>query len=48
VGCEPLSLLFIFIGAIAVLLFVTRMAGRRDAVKKAERARHEPAPRDDG
>lgn len=32
-------LVYIVLGAIAVLLFVTRAAGRRDAVRKAELAR---------
>jgi hypothetical protein len=38
-----LSLVFIVLGAIAVLLFVTRAAGRRAAVRKAELEREQQA-----
>jgi hypothetical protein len=39
-------LVVVFFGAIAVLLVVTRLAGRRDAVVKAERARRGQAEHD--
>jgi hypothetical protein len=34
-----LTLVFVFVVAIVVLLVVTRLAAKRDAAKKAERAR---------
>jgi hypothetical protein len=36
-----LSLVVMFVTAVVVVLVVTRMAGRRDAVRKAELARRE-------
>jgi hypothetical protein len=38
------SLVFMFVTAIVVVVVVTRMAGRRDAVRKAELARGEKPP----
>jgi hypothetical protein len=43
-----LILVYIVLGAVAILLLVTRAASRRDAVRKAELARQAPPKTDDG
>jgi len=42
-----LILVYVVVGAVLVLLFVTRAAGRRDAVRKAELARQAQAKASD-